>query len=103
MKTADQRVVIVGAGMSGLTAAAYLSREGYEVLLLEKNNQCGGLLNSFEREGFVFDSGARSIINSGIIKPMIRQLELDLELLPNTVSIGLEGEVLTITSKDNLA
>ncbi len=102
MKTADQRVVIVGAGMSGLTAAAYLSREGYEVLLLEKNSRCGGLLNSFEREGFVFDSGARALINSGIIKPMVRQLDLDLELLPNTVSIGMEDEVLTVTSKNNL-
>lgn len=102
MKTADRRVVIVGAGMSGLTAAAYLSREGYDVQLLEKNRRCGGLLNSFEREGFVFDSGARSIINSGIIQPMIRQLGLDLELLPNTVSIGMEDEVLTVTSKDNL-
>ena len=47
-----KRVVIVGAGMAGLTAAAYLSKENYEVLLLEKNNNTGGLVNTFKRDGF---------------------------------------------------
>lgn len=88
--------------MSGLTAAAYLSRERHQVLLIEKNSDVGGLLNSFKREGFLFDAGPRSLINSGIVRPMIHQLGIDLELLPNIVSVGIEDEVIRVTSKDNL-
>lgn len=102
MKAAGRRIVVVGAGMSGLTAAAYLSREGQEVLLIEKNSDVGGLLNSFKRDGYLFDAGPRSLINSGIVRPMIRQLGIDLELLPNVVSVGIEDEVIRITSKDSL-
>ncbi|HLW22414.1 MAG TPA: FAD-dependent oxidoreductase, partial [Sphaerochaetaceae bacterium] len=62
-------VCIVGAGLSGLTAAAYLSRAGYSVVLLEKQGHPGGLVNSFSVSGYTFDGGARSIENSGILKP----------------------------------
>ncbi|MFX1432686.1 MAG: FAD-dependent oxidoreductase, partial [Promethearchaeota archaeon] len=65
MTTISHEVIIVGAGMAGLTAAAYLSRAGYDVLLIEKNETCGGLLTSIQKDGFVFDTGPRSIENSG--------------------------------------
>jgi phytoene dehydrogenase-like protein len=74
-------VVVVGGGMAGLTAAAYLSRAGARVLLCEKEKQVGGLVNSFERGGFVFDGGIRAIENSGIVHPMLRQLGIDVEFL----------------------
>lgn len=45
----SEKVVIVGAGVGGLTAAAYLSREkNYDVLILEKNDKTGGLVNTLE-------------------------------------------------------
>jgi len=96
------RIVIVGAGMAGLTAAAYLSRAGYEVLLIEKNKDCGGLLNSFQRDRFTFDGGARSIENSGILHPMLNDLGIKLELLNSPVSIGIENNVINIISRDSL-
>jgi len=102
MKTTARRVLIVGAGMSGLTAAAYLSREGYDVQLVEKNREVGGLVQSFERDGFVFDAGPRSILNAGIVGPMLRQLGIDLELLPNVVSLGIEDEVIRVASRGQL-
>ena len=43
--------IIVGGGIAGLTSAAYLSRKGKKVLLLEKNKECGGLVNAFVRDG----------------------------------------------------
>ena len=57
-------ILIVGAGMAGLTAAAYLSKAGLKVLLCEKENKIGGLVNSFEYKGFVFDGGIRAIEDS---------------------------------------
>ena len=38
----SKNIIIVGAGMAGLTAAAYLAREKYNVLLLDKNDRGGG-------------------------------------------------------------
>ncbi|KXH70147.1 MAG: amine oxidase [Candidatus Thorarchaeota archaeon SMTZ-45] len=102
MSKNDHQTIIVGGGMSGLTAAAYLSKAGHNVLLLEKNKECGGLLNSFQREGFTFDAGARSILNSGIIQPMLAELGIELELLESPVSIGIENDIINLVSETTL-
>lgn len=52
-----KKVVIVGAGIAGLSAAACLARAGLEVTVLEKNDKPGGRINFFEAEGFRFDMG----------------------------------------------
>lgn len=95
-------VIVVGAGMAGLTAAAYTSRAGLKVLLCEKEIKTGGLVNSFEHRGFVFDGGIRAIENSGIVAPMLRQLGLEIDFLPSPVSIGIGEDVVCIDSKDSL-
>ena len=102
MSKKKHQIIIVGAGLSGLTSAAYLTKAGYKALLLEKNNMCGGLLNSFERNGFVFDVGARSIENAGIIKPMLKDLDIELELLESPVSLGIESEIINFTSTEHI-
>ena len=40
--------IVVGGGIAGLTASAYLSKAGYSNLVCEKENICGGLINTFE-------------------------------------------------------
>jgi prolycopene isomerase len=49
-------VIVIGAGMGGLTAAALLARKGRKTLLVEKENQVGGYVVSFRRDGFTFDA-----------------------------------------------
>jgi prolycopene isomerase len=49
-------VIIIGAGISGLTSAALLSKAGMKVLVLEQNYLIGGYLQGFERKEFVFDT-----------------------------------------------
>lgn len=95
-------VLIVGGGMAGLTAAAYLSRAGLKVLLCEKESKTGGLVSSFEYKGFVFDGGIRAIENSGIVLPMLRQLGIEVDFLPSPVSIGIGQDVVRITSPDSV-
>jgi len=102
MKDKHYEYIIVGAGLSGLTAAAYLTKAGYSVLVLEKTPTYGGLLNSFSRDGYVFDAGARSIENSGIIRPMLKDLGIEMELLNSPVSIGVESEIINIGSKESI-
>lgn len=53
----DNKVIVVGAGLGGLQCAYILSKKGYEVTVLEKERNPGGCLQSFKREGFVFDTG----------------------------------------------
>jgi all-trans-retinol 13,14-reductase len=102
MNDSKHQIVIVGAGMAGLAAAAYLSRAKYDVLLIEKNKEIGGLVNTIERDGFFFDTAARSIENSGIIKPFLKDLGINLEITNSPISVGIESEVINIRSKDSL-
>ena len=53
----NKKVVVIGAGFSGLAASALMAKEGYNVTLLEKNNQTGGRARIWERDGFRFDMG----------------------------------------------
>ena len=95
-------VVIVGGGLSGLTTAAYLSRAGKSVLLCEREKKVGGLLGSFEYKGFLFDIGARAIEDSGVFVPMLRQLGINLPLLKNPVTIGIENDTIAVNDKGSL-
>lgn len=53
----NKQVTIVGSGFAGLSAAAYLAREGYSVRILEKNDGLGGRARQFASQGFTFDMG----------------------------------------------
>lgn len=53
-----RKVAIIGSGFSGLSAAAYLAKEGNEVHVFEKNGQPGGRARQFSTEnGYTFDMG----------------------------------------------
>jgi len=96
------KVVIVGAGMAGLTAGAYLSKENYDVLLLERSERTGGLVNTFQREGFSFDTGPRAFVNSGMIKPIIKDLGINWETLENKISIAVEDQKFRVESMESM-
>ncbi|MCW2279503.1 phytoene desaturase family protein [Heliophilum fasciatum] len=51
-------VIVVGAGIGGLTAAACLCHRGMDVLLCEGSNEMGGCASKFDRRGFRFAAGA---------------------------------------------
>jgi len=56
MKT-QSKIHIIGSGFSGLAAAAVLAKKGYDVTIIEKNNQAGGRARLWESKGFTFDMG----------------------------------------------
>ncbi len=73
----ENRVIVVGAGISGLTAAALLAKEGIPVTLLEAHSQVGGCAGTFRRGPYVFDVGATQIAGiepGGIHERIFRHL-----------------------------
>jgi prolycopene isomerase len=70
-------VIIIGAGMAGLTAAAYLSRAGLKVDVYEQHTLPGGYISSFVRKGFTFPAGPTSITSNGVVFPILRELGLE--------------------------
>ena len=52
-----KKVIVIGSGFAGIAAATKLATKGFEVIVLEKNNQLGGRARVFEAEGFKFDMG----------------------------------------------
>jgi phytoene dehydrogenase-like protein len=94
--------IIVGGGIAGLTSATYLARAGKKILLIEKNHELGGLVNSFERDGFVFDAGVRAILDAGIIRTMLKDLNIHLELVPSKVTVGIEDRIINIEDRSSI-
>jgi oxygen-dependent protoporphyrinogen oxidase len=70
-------VAIIGAGITGLTAAFYLKRKGVPVTLFEAGNRAGGAIQSIRKEGFLAEFGPNTILESS---PKISQLIRDLNL-----------------------
>lgn len=52
------RVVVIGAGVGGLTTAAVLARAGMDVTVLEARVYPGGCAGTFYHQGYRFDAGA---------------------------------------------
>ncbi len=53
----DYDVVVIGAGLGGLSAGGLLARQGRKVLVLEQAERIGGCCSTFERDGYHFDVG----------------------------------------------
>jgi diapolycopene oxygenase len=53
----NKNIVVIGAGLGGLSAAISLASEGFAVEIVEKNDKVGGKLNILEKDGFTFDLG----------------------------------------------
>jgi C-3',4' desaturase CrtD len=56
-----QRVIIIGAGIGGLTTGALLAKRGYEVQIFDQAIVAGGCASTFKRQGFTFDVGATQV------------------------------------------
>lgn len=65
------KIAIVGAGLTGLTAAYYLKKGGVDVQVFEKTDRAGGVINTHRENGFTFESGP----NTGVLaQPEAKEL-----------------------------
>lgn len=63
--------MVIGAGLTGLSAALYLSRAGYGVTVLESSTTVGGRMNSRVLDGYVIDAGFQISLSS---YPLLREI-----------------------------
>ena len=86
--SSDKKVVVIGAGISGLTSAYLLHKEGFDVTILEAKDTVGGSIESVFENGFLFDRGPNSALET---TPLIAQLIEELELKDQFVYANKEG------------
>jgi oxygen-dependent protoporphyrinogen oxidase len=80
-KTISAPVIVIGGGISGLACAFRLKQRGIPVLLLEKSDRFGGVVQSIQQNGFLFERGPQSFT----ITPQLNEL---------IEAVGLSGELL---------
>ncbi len=84
----SKKVVVLGAGISGLTPAYFLAKEGFDVTVLEKKREVGGSVETIKEQGFLFDRGP----NSGLeTTPVLSKIVSDLKLGDDLVYANKEA------------
>ncbi len=73
-------VVVIGAGICGLSCAYRLQQLGAHVTLLEAGESVGGVIGTVERDGFLFESGPQSFQGTELLIDLIRELGIEGEL-----------------------
>ncbi len=77
----QSRIIVIGAGIGGLTAGALLAHRGYNVLILDQAIVPGGCASTFQRQGFTFDVGATQVAGlepGGIHHRIFSELNIEL-------------------------
>jgi diapolycopene oxygenase len=77
-RRAGRRVLVVGAGLGGISAAISLAGAGYQVTMFEKNERIGGKLNLLARGGFRFDLGPSIFILPHLYRRLFDQAGRDM-------------------------
>lgn len=71
-------VIVIGAGIGGIAAAAHLARRGLRVTVLEKNGRPGGRCDRFSREGHHFDAGPTLLVMPLVYEAEFAALDVNL-------------------------
>jgi phytoene desaturase len=80
------RVIVIGAGLGGLSAAIRLAYQGHDVTILEKNERVGGKMNIWQAGGYTFDTGPSLLTMPFVVRELFssvgRQMDDYLQLVP---------------------
>ncbi|MBW2522862.1 MAG: phytoene desaturase [Deltaproteobacteria bacterium] len=100
-----KKIVVIGGGLGGMSAAISLATQGFEVELFEKNDKLGGKLNLLEKDGYSFDLGPSLIILPHLFRRLFEAAGHGMEeyvefqeLSPQWRSVFEDGMVLDLYS-----
>jgi len=69
-----KKIIVIGAGIGGLTAGALLAKKGHDVTIFESHGTPGGYIAGFRRKGFYFESGTLSFESSNAVFKMMKDI-----------------------------
>jgi oxygen-dependent protoporphyrinogen oxidase len=78
--TNPAKVAIIGAGISGLACAYRRQQLGMHATVFESNSSAGGMIDSVEKNGLLFEAGPQSFQGTPALLDLIRELELESQL-----------------------
>lgn len=100
-----EKVVVIGGGLGGLSAAIRLAVDGYDVQVFEKNERAGGKLNLREGKGYTFDTGPSILTMPWVLENLFKSAGRDLHnymtierVEPQWRTFFIDGAKLDLTS-----
>lgn len=72
-----KKVIVIGAGVAGLTAAIRLQKEGYDVTIYEKLDRPGGKMHQIKEQGFTFDVGPTIVMMPDVYREVFQFAGVD--------------------------
>lgn len=82
-ETTSKNIAIIGAGISGLSAAYHLQKAGHHVSLLEKSDTVGGAIKTTRTSGYLIEHGPNSILLSDPrVRKLIAEIGIEKDLTP---------------------
>jgi phytoene dehydrogenase-like protein len=97
-----KQVVIIGAGVAGLTAGVYALRSGFKAVILEAHSGPGGFCTSWRRGGYLFEGGMHWLTGSSPKTPLHR-IWKETGALDETVPVHVNDPFLSAESGGELA
>ncbi len=85
-----KKIVVIGAGLGGISSAIHLISAGYDVELIEKNDHLGGKLNELKTNGFTFDLGPSILTMPQIFKKLFEVMDEDINDYLNLIKLNLQ-------------
>jgi len=74
----NNRVIVIGAGVGGITAAIHLARQGFQVKVVEKNDHAGGRCDRISHDGHEFDTGPTLLVMPRLYEREFEALGVDI-------------------------
>lgn len=101
MPVSRSDVIVIGAGISGLTTAALLAKRGLKVMVLEQHFQPGGSCGAFRRNGVTFDQGTAMLYGFGskgfnAHRYIMNELEEEIEVIKHDMLYCLKFDGIPI-------
>ena len=86
----NRKIIVIGAGLGGVSAALSLAEEGYEVTVYEKNPHVGGKLNVLKKDGFSFDLGPSILTMPHIFETLFTRAGKEMRDYVPTMKLDLQ-------------
>jgi len=96
-----KKVIVVGAGIAGLSAAIYAQRSGFDVILCEQHSITGGMCTSWKRKGYLFE-GAIHWLTGSNPKIQLNQLWKETGAINDNTKLLLPDPFFAIESENQI-